>query len=251
MSARLHLIRFPTLAAAITALSVSCKVGSLVDSAAPPTLGDATRVIFVTQPASTTAGTPMRVQVSAVDSSGAVVSVFEGQVTLALAANPGGDGLHGTVTVTAIQGTATFTDVRIDRAASGYTVSAETKGLVGATSGAFDVTPGAAAAVRYTAQPTSTTAGSDITPAVQVQAVDTFGNPVSQFSGMVTITLAHDGSVLQDASLQGTTTVTATGGVASFPDLHINQSGLGYTLGASITAGTTPAVSQPFNVAPL
>jgi len=251
MSTRPRLIRVPTLAAALAMTCAACKVGSLVDSGAPPTLGDATRLSFVTQPTSTTAGTPMRVQVSAVDSSGAVVSVFNGRVTLALATNPGGDALRGTVTVTAVQGTATFTDVRIDRADSGYTISAATSGLTGVTSGSFVVSAGAPAATTYMTQPTSTTSGSTITPAVQVQIVDAFGNPVAQYGGTVTITLAHDGSVLKDASLQGTTTVSATRGVASFPGLHIDQTGLGYTLGVGIPTGVAPTVSQPFDVVPL
>jgi len=251
MSTRYRLIRFPSLAAALVLTCASCKVGSLVDSGTPPDLGDATHLVFVTQPGGTTAGAPIHIQVSAVDSSGGVVAVFNGRVTLALAANPSGDDLHGTVTVTAVQGTATFTDVRVDRAASGYTLSAQTTGLTGATSGSFDVAAGAPVAASYTAEPTTTAAGSNISPAVQVQVIDAFGNPVTQYSGTVTIALAHDGSALQDASLQGTTTVTATGGTASFADLHINQSGLGYTLGVGIPAGTAPTVSQPFNVVPL
>lgn len=228
----------------------ACKVGSLVDSG-PPNLGNATHLLFVTQPANATAGAPIRVQVSAVDSNGGVVAVFNGRVTLALAANPGGDALHGTVTVTAVQGTATFTDVRIDQAASGYTISAATSGLTGATSGSFDVSAGSPVAATYTTQPSSTASGATITPAVQVEVVDAFGNPVTQYSGTVTVTLAHDGSALKDASLQGTTTVNATSGVASFPGLHIDQTGLGYTLGVEIPAGVAPTVSQPFDVVPL
>lgn len=238
-------------ALAIAATCASCKVGSLIDSGAPVTLGDATHLIFVTEPANTSAGAPIRVQVSAVDSTGALVAVFNGRVTLALAADPTGDALHGTVTVTAVQGTATFTDIVIDRAAPGYSISAQTTGLAGATSTSFDVAPGAPVGTAYATQPTSTTTGADIRPAVQVQVVDAFGNPVSQYSGTVTVALAHDGSVLKDASLQGTTTVSATGGSASFTDLHINQTGVGFTLGVSIPAGASPAVSQPFDVVPL
>lgn len=251
MNTRRWFIHLPRVGILIAAAGASCKVGALVDGGTPPTLGNATHLIFVTQPASAAAGAPIDVRVSAVDSSGGIVAVFNGRVTLALAANPGGDALHGTVTVTAVQGTATFTDVRVDRAASGYTMSAETNGLSGVTSTAFDITPGAAATATYVAQPTSTTTGANITPAVQVQVVDAFGNAVTQYSGPVTVTLTHDGSALHDASLQGTTTISATGGSASFADLHIDQTGLGYTLGVSIKAGTTPAVSQPFDVAPL
>ncbi|HEX4561818.1 MAG TPA: hypothetical protein VH113_08305 [Gemmatimonadales bacterium] len=251
MSTHLRLIHLPSLVALTLVAGVSCKVGALVDNGTPPTLGDATHLRFVTQPSTTAAGAPINIQVSAVDTAGNIVTVFNGHVTLSLAANPGGDALHGTVTVTAVQGTATFSDARIDKAGSGYTVSAETSGLTGATSGAFDITAGPPATATYTSQPTSTTTGSNITPAVQVQVVDAFGNAVTQYSGSVTIVLVHDGSALQDASLQGTTTATATGGIVSFSDLHINQSGLGYTLGARLAAGATPTVSQPFDVVPL
>jgi hypothetical protein len=251
MSTRFRLIQLPNIAALIAAASLSCKVGSLVDSGTPPTLGDATHLIFVTQPASTTAGAPIEIQVSAVDSAGNIVTVFDGRVSLALAANPGGDALHGSIAVTAVQGTATFSNVRIDKAGSGYTISAGTSGLAGVTSQTFDISAGAPAAAAYTTQPTSTTSGSDITPPVQVQVVDVFGNPVTDYGGTVSVVLAHDGSVLQNASLQGATTVTATGGAASFADLHINQTGLGYTLGVGIPAGGAPVVSQPFDVAPL
>ena len=250
MSTRTRLFPSPTLAAAIAMTCAACKVSSLVGNGTPPTLGNATHLIFVTQPASTSAGTSLHVQVSATDSTGAIVSVFNGQVTLALGANPGGDDLHGTITMTAVQGTATFDEVKVDRAGSGYSLSARTEGLSGATSGSFDITAGAPAAATYTSQPTSTTTGSNITPAVQVQIIDAFGNP-TQYGGTVTITLAHDGSVLKDASLQGTTTVSATAGAASFGNLHIDQSGVGYTLGVAIPAGIAPTVSQPFDVAPL
>ena len=241
----------PAILVAAALAASACKVGALVDSGAPPDLGNAVKLVFTAQPASTTAGAPVTMKVSAVDSSGAVVSVFNGQITLALAANPGGDQLHGTPTATATQGTATFSDVEIDRTGSGYTITAHIDHLSDATSRPFDVTAGAPVGARYTGEPTSTTAGSDITPAVQVQVVDAFGNAVTQYSGTVTIALAHDGSALQDASLLGTTTVSATAGVASFGDLHINQSGLGYTLGVRVPAATSAAVSQPFDVVPL
>lgn len=238
-------------AIAVAATCASCKVGALVDST-PPMLGNATRLVFVTEPTGAAAGAPLStLKVSAVDSTGGVVAVFNGRVTLALATNPAGDQLHGTISATAVQGTATFSDVRIDRAATGYTLSAHIDGLADATSTAFDISAGAPAAAAYTGQPTSTTAGTAITPAVRVSVVDAFGNPVIQYSGTVTVSLAHDGSILKDASLLGTTTVSATAGVAEFPDLHIDQSGVGYTLGVRLPAGSSTTVSQPFDIIPL
>jgi len=241
----------PILGIAVAATCASCRVGDLVNST-PPTLGNATHLVFVAQPANATAGAPLStMKVSAVDSTGGVVAVFNGRVTLSLADNPGGDQLHGTITATAVQGTATFSDVRVDRAAAGYTITAHIDGLADATSTAFDISAGAPVATTYTGQPTTTSAGTAITPAVRVSVVDAFGNPVTGYSGTVTVSLAHDGSALQDASLLGTTTVTATAGVAEFTDLHIDQSGVGYTLGVRLPAGSSPTVSQPFDIVPL
>jgi alpha-tubulin suppressor-like RCC1 family protein len=60
-------------------------------------------------------------------------------VTVALGANPGGATLVGTTTVTAVAGVATFTDVRIDRPAAGYTLTASASNLAIAASASFDV----------------------------------------------------------------------------------------------------------------
>src|SRR5204862_307551 len=61
-------------------------------------------------------------------------------VTVALGANPGAGALSGTLTVAATQGIATFSNLRIDRPGSGYTLVASAAGLSGATSASFAVT---------------------------------------------------------------------------------------------------------------
>src|SRR5207245_371315 len=47
----------------------------------------------------------------------------------------------------------------------------------------------AATRLVFTVQPGTTTAGSPITPAVQVTALDVFGNPVTSFAGSVTVAI--------------------------------------------------------------
>ena len=59
-------------------------------------------------PASVTAGSAFGLTVEAEDSSGNLVSSFNGTVTVALANNPGGATLGGTLTATASNGVATF-----------------------------------------------------------------------------------------------------------------------------------------------
>lgn len=102
--------------------------------------------------------------------------------------------------------------------------------------------------VAFRVQPSSTMLpGQTITPAVQVAAVDDQGNTVSGFVGSVTIGIGHDGSLLQNARLSGTLVVNVVNGVATFPNLSIDQPGMGYTLQAS-ASGLTAATSNSFNV---
>ena len=62
-------------------------------------------------------------------------------MTLAITAGSGTSGatLLGTTTVTAVNGVAIFSTLGIDRAGSGYTLSATAAGVTGATSTPFDI----------------------------------------------------------------------------------------------------------------
>ena len=63
------------------------------------------------------------------------------ETALALGAGPAGGRLSGTLTRPAVNGIATFTDLRIDKPGAGYTLRATTPGLPAATSAAFTVAP--------------------------------------------------------------------------------------------------------------
>jgi len=102
---------------------------------------------------------------------------------VALGTNPGGGTLGGTATVAAVAGVASFANLSIDKSGTGYTLTASATGPAAATSGAFNITPGTATQLVYTVQPTTTTAGATITPAVQVTARDGLGNTASGFTG--------------------------------------------------------------------
>ena len=99
----------------------------------------------------------------------------------------------------------------------------------------------------FSVQPSRTLPFETITPAVQVRVVDDAGNPVTGFTGSVTIAIGHNGGMLMGGTLSGTKTVTAVNGVATFNDLSIDQFGNGYTLVVS-SAGVGGAESAPFNV---
>ena len=99
----------------------------------------------------------------------------------------------------------------------------------------------------FTVQPQRTSPFFTISPPVQVTVVDDAGNPVTGFTGAVSIAIGHNGGLLLPGTLSGTKTVNAVNGVATFSNLSIDQPGNGYTLVVS-GPGVAGAESAPFNI---
>ena len=191
------------------------------------------------------------VQITAFDSAGGVMTSFTGNVTVAIGHDgSGGANLTGTTNVAAVNGVATFANLRIDQIGTGYTLTATASPLEGATSDAFDITaspppgPGPATKLAFAVQPTNTAPGAMISPPVQVAALDDQNRVVTSFNGTISIDIGHDGSVA-GATLNGTKDVPAVNGVAVFSNLSINELSVTYytlkasnaQLGASIESG--------------
>jgi streptogramin lyase len=177
-------------------------------------------VITKQPPASIVAGTSFGFEVRIEDPYGNLEPGAGNTVTAALANNPGGTTLGGTVSVTASSGVATFSGLSLTRAASGYTLQISSSGLSGATSGSITVSAGAAAALSLAnAPPSSVTAGTEFGLSVAVD--DEYGN-LTSFGGSVTVAIASGPA---DASVSGQTTVTAAGGVATFAGLALAKAG--------------------------
>ena len=102
--------------------------------------GAARVLLFTTQPPTTTAGAPFSVAVTARDAFGNRATGFTGGVSVAIGTNAGGGSLAGTTTVAAAAGVATFTGLTISSAGSGYTLTANSAGVSGATSLPFTIT---------------------------------------------------------------------------------------------------------------
>ncbi|PYP15128.1 MAG: hypothetical protein DMD52_11715 [Gemmatimonadetes bacterium] len=96
---------------------------------------------FRVQPSSFTAGNIMTpaVQVQVQDTLGNVDTSFTASVTVAIGTNPVGGRLAGTPSVAPVNGVALFGDLSIDKAGTGYTLSATAPGATGAVSASFDV----------------------------------------------------------------------------------------------------------------
>ena len=214
--------------------------------------GVATQVAYSTQPSNATAGAAINpaIEVEIRDVNGNRVATARNPVTLAISAGPGGSTLLGTTTVNAINGVASFSGINIEKAGSGYQLSAASSSLTGATSSSFTISPGAASSLAFTAQPTDTDGNVVMAPAVTVTILDAFGNVVTSASNNVTVAIGNNpwASVFSTGgTLSGTTTQAAASGVATFSNLKIDKPGSGYTMVASAGA-LTKGTSAPFNI---
>jgi len=99
----------------------------------------------------------------------------------------------------------------------------------------------------FRVQPSNTLPLFTIQPPVEVVAVDTAGNTVTSFTGLVTIAIGQNGGLLMPGTLSGTKTVAAVNGAATFSDLSIDQPGIGYTLVVT-SSSLTGTASASFNV---
>ena len=101
----------------------------------------ATHLVVTTEPpSSVTAGSEFILKVSVEDAYGNVVTGFTGSVTIALGINPDGSTLGGTLSVTVVNGIATFTNLTLNKKGTGYTLKLSASGLTGTTTNAFNVT---------------------------------------------------------------------------------------------------------------
>jgi alpha-tubulin suppressor-like RCC1 family protein len=212
------------------------------DDESPTGPGVSPRLVFVSQPSDAIAGVALSpaVRVAIRDESGNTVTDATDPVTLELASNPGNASLQGTVTVNAVAGIATFSDLVIERAAAGYVLRAR-RGADLASSADFAIAPAAAVEIVFALEPTASEGAAPINPAAEVAVQDEFGNPVS---GATNVTVALS-TITGGGTLSGTLTVSPVDGVAVFDDLSIDLPGE-YALEA--IAGALSATSATFEV---
>src|SRR5439155_1604000 len=179
------------------------------------TAGTATQLVFGQQPTNTVAGVSISPAVTVLveDANGNLVTTSTASITVATGTNPGGATLSGTLTQSASGGIATFGNLSINKSGTGYTLTAASTGLTGATSNTFNITAGVATQLGFSQQPTNTVAGSSITAAVAIQVQDVNGNLVNTSTASITVAI---GTNPGGGTLSGTKTVSAVAGVATF-----------------------------------
>lgn len=225
-------------AAGLNTLSATVGDGLVATIQATGRAGAPTRLGFAAQPTGTTAGAAIvpAVVVEALDAFGNLANEPGTTViTLALAANPGGATLGGELARLLVAGRATFADLALDRAASGYSLQATSPGLTSATSTTFDVGAGAPFAVTlHAGDGQSATAGTAVAASPAVRVTDAQGNPVAGIA--VTFAVASGGG-----AAAGATSPTDADGIAAVGAWTLGAKAGENTLTA--TVGGLPAVT--------
>jgi hypothetical protein len=219
--------------AVLSGTQSSVATSTLTINLPPP----AAMLAFVQQPTNVLVGgtiTPS-VQVAVEDSTGNPVPAATNPVTLALT---GGTGLAGTLTVVPQNGVATFPNLSIGTAGTGYMLVATSSGLTSATSASFSVNA-VPAKLAFSQQPSNALTGAAISPAITVTIEDANGNIVTNASNQVTLAL------ISGTGLGGTLTAMPAKGVATFSNVTLSAAGT-YMLSAS-SAGLVSATSAAFS----
>ena len=110
------------------------------------------------------------------------------------------------MTVAAVSGEATFSNISIDKVGTGYTLDASGGGVPLVTSASFNITPGTPTDLAYSVEPSDQTANNSISPAIKVQIFDGGGNLVTTSTDSVTLAINNDPG---SGTLSGTLTVSA------------------------------------------
>ena len=220
-------------------------------------LGPASKLAFTTQPVDAIGGTafPTQPVVTIQDSAGNTVAGNSSSVTLAITSGTGTSGATLTCTANpkaAAGGVASFAGCRIDKAGTGYTLTATDGALTSVASAAFTVSASTPTKVVFSQQPPATgTAGSALT-SFRAAVQDANGNTVTTGTGAtdaLTLSIASGpvGGTFNSAATTYTN-VVAVGGVATFSGVVLNTAG-SYTFTATdtsralSTATSTPATA--------
>jgi hypothetical protein len=198
------------------------------------------RLAFIQNPSNSAADDKIApaVTVAVEDSSGNILTSASDTVSVAIASGTGT--LSGTISASAIDGIATFSNLSIDTSGS-YTLTATDSSAAAATSSLFTITAGKLVFIKA---PTAGNAGEPIKPAITVALEDGTGKIISQDSSTV-VTLGPIG-LTAGSPITGDT-ATLSDGVATFSDLTLTKPGF-YQLQAT-DGGDTQATSAKFKIA--
>ncbi|MFN0137773.1 MAG: hypothetical protein ACKVS9_16835, partial [Phycisphaerae bacterium] len=199
------------------------------------------------QPASTTAGGDILINVSVFDAASNLVTTPSVDITLDPAVNPGGWPLlvASSLTKPTVGGVASWAaadDLRINKAVVGYRLAASGVGQTIFTN-LFDITPATPALLAFVQQPSNATEDVAINSAITVEVTDAFANRTDS-AVAIQLAVAADGC----SGVVGNGTATSAAGLATFAGVTIDTPCAAATLAAS-SSGLVGALSDTFVIA--
>jgi hypothetical protein len=209
----------------LTILSfIGIMIGCSGDSSSPstpstPSVGPPTRLRIVVQPVGGQSGGTLATQpqVEILDASGNRVTTSTASVTVAIQSGAGGS-LGGTMTLAAVSGVATFTNLTLAGTVGvDYGLRFTSAGLTSVDSNNVRVTPGAAAALAIVVQPAGGESGGALTTQPQVEILDASGNRVTSSTASVTVAIQSGAG----GTLGGTVTAAAVNGLVTFTNVTL------------------------------
>ena len=231
-----------------TAYVLNATDGSLTGAASTPfniTVGAPATIAFALQPgtnANITAGSTIPLIAQVTDSGGNPIS--GDSVTLAIGNNPGSSTLSVTTNpvTTDASGNASFSNLSLNKAGTGYTLTASDATPLTATSNSFNIVAGAATQLVFTTQPANVVAPSTLNT-IAVTEEDSNGNTVtSDSTTSVNFTVSACGGTALGSA-------TMSGGVATLSPAQVFSTlRAGLTVSANDPTLSLSAISQSFNV---
>jgi hypothetical protein len=190
----------------------------------------ASALAFAVEPSDAAAGAALApmVQVRVSDAFGNVVP----GAPVALSVTGGGTLTGGEARESDAQGLASFPSVALSQAGPHTLIAVS--GVLSVTSRTFAITAAGVTAFEWVVQPSAVTVAAAITPAVQVRALDTFGNRVA--GAPVSLTLSGTGTLTGVGAV-----VTDAQGLASFATLRVDRAGVARLVAGSGAATSTSA----------
>ena len=193
----------------------------------------ATHLVFTVQPTNTTAGTSFSVSVSVEDSSGNVVTTNDSTIRLTVQGHGRFAGDGRTMTATAVDGEANFTDLTLDKAGN-YTLEASIGHRHRVMSNSFAISPDTSGSEKlvFIGRDSQYGTVNETLRNVNVAIEDQFGNVIKTDSSTVTLSI-NSGPTTSFASGVPSPYIESTdNGVAKFNNVTFDTAGT-YTLNAS------------------
>jgi hypothetical protein len=193
------------------------------------------QLVFATQPPQSVAASEAlgEIRISLLSKDGRVAAGIFTRVTMTLQASDTSAKLIGTTTAETTTGIATFSDLYVLRAGSGFRLVAHLSETDSAVSLPFTIRPNVASQLHFRPLPQRELLAGQEIPGVVVETVDVGGNFVpADGSVSLSYTRLEDSlpfTAAPDGIFGSTTTATLVNGVAVFPGLYFQKNG-GYYL---------------------